>query len=145
MRTLTKALVTAGATGALALAPTAAQAQVTQDGLVNLALTQTTVQVPIAVAANICGVAVNLLAQGLSQGDVDCQAEGATSASRENGGNGGNTRQEGLVNVAVTNTTVQVPVGIAANVCGVAVNVLATATNAGDIDCQAEGVAIAEA
>jgi hypothetical protein len=48
--------------------------------------------------------------------------------------------QEGLVNLAVTNTTIQVPVAIGANVCGVALNVLANALNAGDVTCTAEGV-----
>ena len=45
---------------------------------------------------------------------------GASTAGAQN--------QSGLVNVAVVNNTVQIPIGIAANVCGVAVNILASAT-----------------
>lgn len=36
------------------------------------------------------------------------------------------TQQSGLVNVALTNTTVQIPIGVAANVCNVTANVLAS-------------------
>jgi hypothetical protein len=49
-------------------------------GLVNITVTdvlnnnQVNVQVPIGVAANVCGVAVNVLASEASQGPVDCTA-----------------------------------------------------------------------
>ena len=33
-----------------------------------------TVQVPVAVAADVCGVAVNVLARNLNAGSVDCDA-----------------------------------------------------------------------
>jgi hypothetical protein len=52
-------------------------------------------------------------------------------------------QQEGLVNVNVSDVdvgviaNVQVPVGIAANVCGVAVNVLARQLP-GDVECDAD-------
>jgi hypothetical protein len=55
-------------------------------------------------------------------------------------------QQEGLVNVNVSDVdagviaNVQVPVGIAANVCGVAVNVLARQLP-GDVECDAESAA----
>lgn len=124
----------------MAVAATPAGAQVTQEGLVNVAITDTTVQVPVGIAANICGVAVNVLATAANTGDVDCTAEGVAVAEHENGGGGGPVMQEGLVNLAVTNTTIQVPVAVAANVCGVAVNVLARALNLGDITCTAQGV-----
>jgi hypothetical protein len=117
-----------------------AGAQVRQEGLVNVAITDTTVQVPVGVAANICGVAVNVLATAANVGDVDCTATGVAIAEHENGGGGGPVMQEGLVNLAVTNTTIQVPIAIAANVCGLAVNVLARALNAGDVTCTATGV-----
>ncbi|MEP6761269.1 MAG: hypothetical protein ABJA93_07875 [Sporichthyaceae bacterium] len=72
------------------------------------------------------------------------------------------TRQNGLVNVALTDTTVQVPiavaanvsatdtvvqipVGIAANVCGVAVSVLAGPNIQFPVTCTAKGVSIANA
>ena len=41
------------------------------------------------------------------------------------------------VDVSQIPVTVQVPVGVAANVCGVAANVLAQKTQTGDADCKA--------
>jgi hypothetical protein len=117
-----------------------AGAQVNQRGLVNVAITDTTVQVPVGIAANICGVAANVLATAVNAADVDCTATGVAVAEHENGGGGGDVVQEGLVNLAVTNTTIQVPVSIAANVCGLAVNILANALNTGTVNCTATGV-----
>ncbi len=117
-----------------------AGAQVQQEGLVNVAITDTTVQVPVGIAANVCGVAVNVLATAANVGDVDCEATGVAVAEHENGGGSGPVMQEGLVNLAVTNTTIQIPVTVAANVCGVALNVLARAVNFGDVNCTAKGV-----
>lgn len=131
--------------GAVAGPATAAPNNTSQDGLVNLALTDTTIQVPIAIAANICGVAVNVLAATNVTGPVDCDAGADATAERAGGSGSNNTRQSGLVNVAVTDTTVQVPIAIAANVCGVAVNLLATATSTSAVDCTADGVALADA
>jgi hypothetical protein len=116
-----------------------------QDGLINVALTDTTVQVPIAVAADVCGVAVGVLSTALVQGPVDCTALGGSDATVTDSGGNDNTRQSGLVNVSATNTTVQVPVGIAANICGVAVNVLSGPNIQFPVECTAEGVAIANA
>jgi hypothetical protein len=124
-------------TAAVAASPAAAQ--VNQEGLVNVAITDTTVQVPIGIGANVCGVAVNVLATAANLGDIDCTATGVATA--ENGGGGGGpVTQEGLVNLAITNTTIQVPVAVAANICGVAVNILARGLNTGDVDCDATGV-----
>ena len=113
-----------------------AQAQSRQEGLVNVYADDVTVQIPIAVAANVCGVAVNVLATAGNLGAVDCTAEGVALAEDSDNG-GGPVQQEGLVNVALTDVTVQVPVSVAANVCGVAVNVLAQNLNAGSVDCDA--------
>ena len=122
-----------------------ADAATRQNGLINVALTDTTVQVPVAVAANVCGVGVGVLSAALVQGPVDCDAlGGAEAVTVDNGGND-NTRQEGLVNVSATDTTVQVPVGIAANICGVAASVLAGPNIQFPVDCTAEGVSIANA
>ena len=88
--------------GALAAPAAAAPNSIAQDGLVNLALTDTTIQVPIAVAANICGVAVNILAATNVTGPVDCDAGADATAQRAGGSGGNNTRQSGLVNIAVT-------------------------------------------
>jgi hypothetical protein len=80
---------------------------------------------------------------------------GAAFAQSDNAGGGNNSEQGGLVNVSLGDVvlqeiakdinvdvsqipvTVQVPVGIAANVCGVAANVLAQQKNAGDAACEA--------
>jgi hypothetical protein len=51
-----------------------------QEGLVNVNLQDVSAQVPIAVAANVCNVAVNILVQELQQGLVDCQAFGRNAA-----------------------------------------------------------------
>jgi hypothetical protein len=39
-----------------------------------------TVQAPIAIAANVCGVAVNVLAQEIDQGTAECEAETTSEA-----------------------------------------------------------------
>ena len=122
---------------AVAASPAAAQRQ---DGLVNVAITDTTIQVPIGVAANVCGVGANVLSTAANLGDVDCDAQGVAIAQNGGGGNGGSPNQSGLINLAITNTTVQVPVAVAANICGVRVNVLARGLNAGDVTCNATGV-----
>jgi hypothetical protein len=70
------------ATGLLAVgvaAPASAQPVVT-GGLVNITIVdilndnEVNVQVPIGVAANVCGVQANVLAQGGIQEPVDCTA-----------------------------------------------------------------------
>lgn len=46
-----------------------------QEGLVNLALGDVTVQVPVAVAANICDVSVNVVAENTEPGGTTtCEA-----------------------------------------------------------------------
>jgi hypothetical protein len=103
--------------------------------------------VPISVAANVCGLQVGLLAQQLTQGSVSCQS-GATSVSTSSGGSGnggGGTPQQGLVNLSITNNTIQVPVGIAANICGIQAGVLAQALNQGTASCDAVGNSTASA
>ncbi len=122
-----------------------AEAAPRQEGLVNVALVDTTVQVPIAVAANICGVAVNVLAAGSLQGPVDCDSDAEGEAIVVSPTDSGNARQNGLVNVYAENTTIQIPVAVAANVCGVAVNLLAGPNIQFPVDCTADGVSIANA
>lgn len=128
--------------GAFAAPASAAPNNTVQDGLVNLALTDTTIQVPIGIAANICGVAVNVLASTNLTGPVACDA-GADATAQRAGGGTNNTRQNGLVNIAVTDTTVQVPVAVAADVCGVSVSALAGPSAVLPVVCTADGVAIA--
>lgn len=124
MRTFTTAIALA-CSMALALA-TGATAQTSQSGLVNVNVEDNVVQVPIAIAANICDVTVAVLATDLSDGTADCDAlaaNGATVTPREPGGA---TRQDGLINVNLADNTVQIPIAAAANVCDVDVLVLAT-------------------
>jgi hypothetical protein len=141
MKRTSSMLVAAAASVGLVMAAPAASAQpnrANQEGLVNLALQDTNVQIPIGIAANVCGVAVNVLARAENLGDIECTAEGISLA--ENEGNGNNrARQNGLVNVAVQGTNVQVPVSVAANVCGLAVNVLAQQDLTGEITCESVG------
>ena len=137
MRSIKRAIAgSAIATGFVFAGAGVASAQPEQTGLVNVYAEDTTVQIPIAVAANVCGVSANVLAQAANLGDVDCTAEGVSLAEDTDGGGTAPT-QSGLINVALIDTTVQVPVAVAANICGVAVNVLSAALNAGEVDCEA--------
>jgi hypothetical protein len=115
-------------------------AEAQQSGLVNVNIDNVTVQIPIAAAANLCGVSVLVLAQQLPAGGVDCQS-GTISLAQEDDGSGGNVDQEGLINVNITNVDAQVPISIAANVCDVAVDILAAALLQGPVDCRANGQA----
>lgn len=77
-------------------------------------------------------VAAGCLTMGLAGGGIAAAAIPATAQPVVSGG---------LVNVALTDTlshnqvNVQVPVGVAANVCGVAANVLAQRTTTAPVDC----------
>jgi hypothetical protein len=128
----------------IAAAPASAQ---TQTGLVNVAVTDNTVQVPIAVAANVCGVQVGVLAAGLQQGAVTCnaQANAIAVAPAAGGGGGGTATQTGLVNILVADNTIQIPVAVAANVCGVQAAILAAGVVQGPVRCDAQGNAAAVA
>ena len=78
-----KLMASVFATGLLAVgaaAPASAQPPVITGGLVNITIVdvlndnQINVQVPIGVAANVCGVQANVLARGGIQEPVDCTA-----------------------------------------------------------------------
>ena len=106
----------------IAAAPASAQQQ---QGLVNVDLTDVTVQVPVAVAANICDVNVAVLVSDLRDDAAMCNATGdADAITPAAGGGGGAGPQEGLVNVIIEDVTVQVPVSVAANVCDLNVAIL---------------------
>lgn len=133
------------ATVALGLVPAGA-AQPEQEGLVNVAVVDNTVQIPIGIAANVCGVSVNLLASATATAPVDCDAvAGAEATGPAGGGGNGGGSQSGLINLYVADNTIQVPVAVAANVCGVAVNILAQGIVTGPVTCDAEGNADADA
>jgi hypothetical protein len=114
-----------------------------QSGLVNVAIVDNTVQIPIGIAANVCGVAVNILSSATSTAPVNCTAVAGAKATSTGGGGGGGGNQQGLVNLYVANNTVQVPIGIAANICGIAANVLASDSHTGTAECDALGNATA--
>jgi hypothetical protein len=114
-----------------------------QNGLVNVAVVDNTVQIPIGVAANVCGLTVNALASGILTGPTACDAvSGATATAPATNGNGGGN-QRGLVNLYVADNTIQVPVGIAANICGVTANVLTALAGTAGSTCNATGNATA--
>ena len=109
------------ATAAVLAAP--APAQTNQQGLVNVAIEDVTVQLPISVAANVCDVNVAVLAEIVDQAE-SCDATADSAASAGPSGNG-NVRQEGLVNVLVDDVVIQAPIALAANICDVNVAILA--------------------
>lgn len=115
-----------------------ASAQTTQQsGVVNVSLTNTNIQVPVSVAAAVCGVQANVIASNNFGGNTSCSSASHATATNSGGGGGGNTTQQGLVNVAVTNTNVQIPIGVAADLCGVQVNLIASGNFAGNAICSA--------
>jgi hypothetical protein len=136
MRLLVAGVLALVATAAIAVP--AAPAQTQQRGLVNVNLEDIDIGVPIAVAANICDVNVNVLAEARRLGETACTVD-AESGAVFGPGNGGNSgaRQEGLVNVNVSDVVVKVPVSVAANICDVAVNVLAQQRDRGRTSCDA--------
>lgn len=91
MGTLKRRLLQFVAAGALALgmsAPVAAQPVIT-GGLVNVTIvdavdiSRVTVQLPIAIAANVCDVDINVLAADLADdGQANCTADADARANR---------------------------------------------------------------
>ena len=111
------------------------------DSLVNVQVGDVTVLVPIAVAANLCDVAVNVLAQ---QADAPARctatAESVATPGTGDAGGGGNQAGNSLVNVQIGDITALIPIAVAANICDVSVNVLAAQLDAGAV-CTATGTA----
>lgn len=144
--TMKRSIGTVAAAGALVLGASAAPAfaATNQSGLVNVSLTGTTVQVPVSVAAAVCGVQANVIATNNFLGNATCTSTSRSTATGAGGG-GGNTNQSGLVNVALTNTTVQIPINVAAAVCGVQLNVLAAGNFLPTAACSAVSSATATA
>jgi hypothetical protein len=123
------------AAAVVSLGVAAAPASAQQQGLVNVEVTNNTVQVPVAVAANICGVDINVIATNTFGGNAICDATSHATAQGGGGGGGGGGPQSGLVNVDLSGNTVQVPIGVAANVCGVQADVIASNTFGGNALC----------
>lgn len=131
-------------TAVLAVGATPATAQ-SQEGLVNVAIEDVTIQVPVSVAANVCDINVAVLAEMVDDGSA-CVATADSAASAGQSPNGPPTRQEGLVNVLLDDIVLQVPIAVAANICDVNVAVLANVLDDGtgcaavaDSDAQAPG------
>src|SRR3954454_5051729 len=129
-----RAGLVAAATAACLGVATAPAPAAQQNGLVNVDLTGNTIQVPIGVAANVCDVTVAALSTNTFGGDSVCTAVSRPSAQGGGGGGGGGA-QRGLVNVSVTDNTVQVPIGMSANVCDLTVAVLSSGAFTGNDLC----------
>jgi len=98
------------------------------DSLVNVQVGNVTLLVPVAVAANLCDIKVNILAGQVADGTTTtCTATAESVASPGSGGGqgGGNSSGDSLVNVQIGDLLVAVPIGIAANLCDINANVLA--------------------
>lgn len=127
---------------AIAVGATAgsAGAQTTQNGLVNLNLQNVTVQVPVGVAANVCDVKVAVIANLVDTGAAStCTAVANATAAPVTVGSPtpGATTQNGLVNVNLSNVTIQVPIAAAVNICDVNAAVLASLTDVAGASCDA--------
>jgi hypothetical protein len=142
-RTLLAAVSSSVIAAGVAALPASAQTT-QQSGLVNVALTGNTVQVPVAVAADICGVQANVIASNNFGGNAVCTSASHATATG-GGGGGGTTTQQGLVNVALTGNTIQVPIGVAADVCGVQANIIAAGTFGGNALCSSVSQPAAQA
>jgi hypothetical protein len=124
----------------IAAAPAAAQ----QQGLVNVDISGNTIQVPIAVAANICDVNVAVLVNDLRDDAAMCNATADADAITPADGNGGGAGpQEGLINVIIADNVVQVPISVAANICDVNVAVLVDLVDDDAAACTADADAVA--
>jgi hypothetical protein len=118
------ALAVGTTAGGFALAAPATAQPVTQQGLVNVNVSNVGVQVPIALAANVCDVNVAVLVSELQDGSAPCAASSTSNGQITFDDSNGPIRQRGLVNVNLSNVAVQIPIGVAANVCDVNVAVL---------------------
>jgi hypothetical protein len=88
MNQFKKSLMVPCFAGVLAFVATVPAAAQQQEGLINVNVSDVdvgviaNVQVPVAIAANVCGVAVNVLAEQLP-GDVNCEADAESAAEND--------------------------------------------------------------
>ncbi len=121
-KTLVTLFATVWLVAAAAVAPATAA---NQRGLVNINVEDNVVQVPVAIAANVCNVDVAVLVGLLrDNGSAVCNADAFSDATVTPREQGGNTRQRGLINVNLENNTVQIPIAAAANICDVDIAIL---------------------
>jgi hypothetical protein len=139
-----------GLVAGAALALSAGQASAQPDGnqagdsLINVQISDVEVLVPIGVAANLCDINANVLAEQdrIEAASCEATAESIASPGQGNGG-GGNQAGNSLVNVQIEDLTVLVPISVAANICDVNVNVLAQQLRTGEATCVASAESIA--
>jgi hypothetical protein len=112
------------------------------DSLVNVQVGDVTVQLPIAIAANVCDTSVNALARQTKVGPTSCTAVSDAQATPPQGPGGHqNNAGNSLVNVQIGDVTILVPIGIAANICDTSVNLLAEQNKFGRTTCEAQSTA----
>lgn len=140
LRSRKSRLTTVLAAAALSLGLAVPAAAAPQVGLVNVNIEDNVVQLPVALAANVCDVNVAALVADLrDDGSADCNATADSSAEAvAPGTGGGGGPQSGLVNVDVSGNTVQVPLAVALNICDVNVAVLVADLQDGDASCTAD-------
>jgi hypothetical protein len=131
----------AGSLTAGAAAPAAAQPQ---RGLVNVDVSGVTIQLPIAIAANVCDVNVAVLVDDLQDDAAECKAIADADAITVSEPGGGGGPQEGLVNIRISDVLVQVPVAVAANICDINVAVLVGLIDDAAATCEADASSHAE-
>ncbi len=135
------ACVLSAALLSLGAASTASAQNQFQEGLVNVAIGDVTILVPVSVAANICDTTVAILADNVDEA-AQCTATAESLATPGAGGGSPNQQQEGLVNVAVGDVFVAVPVSVALNLCDTTIAVLAeNADEAAQCTATAESLA----
>lgn len=138
-------VLTLAMAGGVLAAPGGNQAD---DSLINIQVDDVTVLVPVAVAANLCDINVNLLAAQVDAGRTTCTATAESQASpgwnSGNGGNGGNRAGDTLINVQISDVLVAVPIALALNICDADVNVLALQFAAGRTTCTATASSMAD-
>src|ERR671923_205008 len=98
---------------------------------------------PVCVAANLCDVNANVLAEQVREGGADCTAtaESIATPGQNGGGGGGNQAGNSLINVQISDVFVLIPIAIAANICDVNVNILAQQLRDGGATCEAASTA----
>lgn len=138
MRKLFATLLVASLAAIAAVSPASAATNRAGDSLVNVQVGDITILVPVAVAANLCDIDVNVLSDQVEAGDTTCDATAESIASPGDGSEGStNIGGNSLVNVQIGDITALIPIAVAANVCDVAVNVLAQQLGTGDATCDA--------
>ena len=138
-RKITGATMAGAALAVAMVGPVGAASNQAGDSLVNVQLSDVTIAVPIAIAANLCDINVNVLAAQGDAGDTTCTATADSVATPGGGGNNAGQNQAGnsLVNVQIAGLDVLLPIAVAANVCDLNVNALAEQLRLGDNTCDA--------